>query len=190
MPDPIIPTQVIPGGAPLPSGPPPPGAIPPWRVTPGSPASPPPPPPAPPAVATPAPAPPPPPVPQVHVHVVVPYEPEPEPTRWARLWAWLTTIGRPWQICGALALSVLPIPGVGYSAATIWATTVSMTRDEWGQGAGYALALTPLAIAVIRITTGGGTLRRLLLLAISLVGFTGAIDLYDPVTWITGVHPS
>ncbi|MBD2831653.1 hypothetical protein ID871_09215 [Streptomyces pratensis] len=111
----------------------------------------------------------------------------PEPTRRERLWAWLRTIGRPWQVCGALAIALVPIPGVGYSVATIWASCVHLTRAEWGQGTGYALACTPLAIAVMRITRSGGTLRRLLLLAVSLVGLTGAIDLYDPVTWITGV---
>ncbi|MEV6081785.1 hypothetical protein AB0L80_42970 [Streptomyces sp. NPDC052069] len=188
MPKPIIPTQVIPGGAPLPGRPPEPDEIPPWRVTPGSPTGPP--PPAPPAVATPAPAPPPP--PQVHVHVVVPYEAPPEPTRWERLKAWLTTIGRPWQIGGALLLVSLPVFD-GHSAATLWASCVAEVRAEEGQDAGYALALTPLAIAVIRITRSSSTrggLGRLLLLAISIVGLAGAIDLYDPVTWITGVHPS
>ncbi|WP_420169023.1 hypothetical protein [Streptomyces violaceoruber] len=189
MPEPIIPTKIIPGGVPLPSGPPPPGAVPPWRA-PAPAAPPPPPPPVPPAMAVPAPEPPKPPDPVVHVHVVLPYEPEPEPTRWQRLWAWVTAIGRPWQIGGALTLALLPIPGVGYSIATIWASVVTTVRAEYGQANAYALALTPLAIAVIRIVRGGGTLRRLLLLAISLVGLAGAIDLYDPVTWITGVHPS
>ncbi|MFF5773864.1 hypothetical protein ACFY8V_32795 [Streptomyces californicus] len=189
MPEPIIPTKIIPGGVPLPDGPPPAGAVPPWRA-PAPAAPPPPPPPVPPAVAVPAPEPPPQPGPVVHVHVVLPYEPEPEPTRWQRLWAWATSIGRPWQIGGALALALLPIPGVGYSAATIWASVVTTARAEYGQANAYALALAPLAIAVMRIVRGGGTLRRLLLLAISLVGLAGAIDLYDPVTWITGVHPS
>ncbi|MCI4045114.1 hypothetical protein [Streptomyces sp. TRM75563] len=183
MPEPIIPTRIIPGGVPLPSGPPPTDAVPPWR----EPAAPPPPPPAaPPAVATPAP--PPLPEPQIHVHVVLPYEPEPEPTRRERLWAWLRTIGRPWQVVGALTLASLPLFD-GHSVATLWASAVAEARAEGGQDAGYALALTPLAIAVMRIVQGGGTLRRLLLLAISLVGLMGAINLYDPVTWITGVRP-
>ncbi|MEU8704187.1 hypothetical protein [Streptomyces sp. NPDC048565] len=184
---PITPTRIIPAGAPLPDRGPLPGEVPPWWEPPT--------PPPPPAAEPPAPVPVPPstppplPEPQIHVHVVLPYEEPPEPTRRERLWAWLRTIGRPWQVCGALALALIPIPGVGYSAATTWASCVSWTRTEWGQGAGYALALTPLAIAVIRITTGGGTLRRLLLLAVSLVGLTGAIALYDPITWITGVRP-
>ncbi|MEV6074939.1 hypothetical protein AB0L80_07510 [Streptomyces sp. NPDC052069] len=187
---PIIPTRIIPGGAPLPAGPPPPGAVPPWRTPAPAAAAPPPPPPVPPAVAVPAPAPaPPPPVPQIHVHLVAPYYEEPEPTRRERLWAWLRQIGRPWQICGALALASVPLFD-GHSVATLWASAVAEARAEGGQDAGYALALTPLAIAVIRIIQGGGTLGRLLLLAISLVGLMGAIDLYDPVTWLTGVDPS
>ncbi|MFJ6319688.1 hypothetical protein ACIQJW_26760 [Streptomyces californicus] len=188
MPEPIIPTKIIPGGVPLPPGPPPPGAVPPWRA-PAPAAPPPPPPPVPPTVAVPAPEPPKPPDPVVHVHVVLPYEPEPEPTRWQRLWGWVTAIGRPWQIGGALALASLPLFG-GHSIATLWASVVSEARAEAGQDAGYALALTPLAVAVMRIVQGGGTLRRLLLLAISLVGLAGAIDLYDPITWLTGVDPS
>ncbi|MDX2922080.1 hypothetical protein, partial [Streptomyces sp. NE06-03C] len=130
--------------------------------------------------------PPPLPEPVVHVHVLLPYEPEPEPTRRERLWQWLTSIGRPWQIVGALTLASLPLFD-GHSIATLWASLVAEARTEGGQDAGYALALTPLAIAIIRIVQGGGTLRRLLLLAVSLVGLAGAIDLYDPVTWITGV---
>lgn len=176
MPDPIIPTRIIPGGAPLPSGPPPPGGIPPWRM----------PPPTPPA-ATPAPPPPPPQPMQVYVTLLPAYYEEPEPTRRERLWAWVRTIGRPWQVCGALALALIPIPYTGYSIATTWAYAVTEARNAGGQGTGYALACTPLAIAVIRITRSGGTLKRLLLLAVSIVGLTGAISLYDPVTWITGV---
>ncbi|SCK20208.1 hypothetical protein YUYDRAFT_02100 [Streptomyces sp. ScaeMP-e48] len=188
---PIVPSMIIPGGVPLPPGPPAPDAVPPWRIPAAAAAAPPPPPPtAPPAVAVPAPQPPPAPVPHIHVHLVAPYYEEPEPTRRQRLWAWITSIGRPWQIAAALALAFAPIPGVGYSIATTWASLVTEARAEYGQANAYALALTPLALAVMRIVTGGGTLRRLLLLAISLTGLMGAIDLYDPVTWITGVHPS
>lgn len=187
---PITPTRIIPAGAPLPDRGPLPGEIPPWWRTPAPAAAAPPVPPPPPITTVPPPAPAPAPLPpQMHVHVVMAYEPEPEPTRRQRLWAWIRTIGRPWQIGGALILTVLPIPGVGYSVATLWASAVSLTRDEWGQGAGYAQALTPLCIAIVRITTYGGTLRRLLLLAVSIVGLAGAVHLYDPVTWITGVRP-
>lgn len=180
---PITPTRIIPAGVPLPDRGPQPGDIPPWRPQPAAA------PPPPPAPTPPAPTPQPQPRP-VQVYVTLqpaPYYEEPEPTRRQRLSAWLRTIGRPWQVGGALALAVAPIPGLGYSIATTWAYAVTETRDTWGQGTGYALALTPLTIAVIRITTSGGTLKRLLLLTVSLVGLTGAIDLYDPVTWITGV---
>lgn len=183
---PITPTRIIPAGAPLPGRPPEPGELPPWWEKPPAPPAPPPPPVVP--AAPPAPEPPALPVPQVLVHVVLPYEPEPDPTRWQRLFAALRRIGRPWQICGALALALIPIPGTGYSAATTWAYAVSGARDAWGQSSGYTLAFTPLAIALIRLSRGG-TLPRLLLLAIALVGVTGAIHAYDPVTWITGVHP-
>ncbi|ROQ69192.1 hypothetical protein EDD93_3689 [Streptomyces sp. 840.1] len=183
---PITPTRIIPAGAPLPDRGPLPGEAPPWWEKPAAP-----PPPPPPVVppAPPAPEPPPLPAPQVHVHVVMPYEPEPEPTRRERLWAWVRGFGRPWQISGALLLAVLPIPGTGYSAATTWAYAVSEARTTWGQGSGYALAVTPLVIALIRLVHSGGTLPRLLLLTVALVGLTGAIHLYDPVTWITGVRP-
>ncbi|MFD7066089.1 hypothetical protein ACFV97_02510 [Streptomyces sp. NPDC059913] len=113
----------------------------------------------------------------------------PEPTRWKRFTTWLRKYGRPWQAGAALVLALAPIPGVGYSIATVWASAVSETRTEWGQGAGYALACTPLAVAVLRIYYFGGTIRRLVALAVALVGLTGAIHLYDPVTWITGVRP-
>ncbi|MER6103605.1 hypothetical protein ABT115_15105 [Streptomyces sp. NPDC001832] len=195
MPDrPITPTRIIPASAPLPERGPEPGEVPPWRAAPAPPA--PPAAPVPPPAAPPAVPPPPPPVQQifipqgpVEVHVTL-QPPEPEPTRWERFTSWIGQFGRPWQICGALTLALLPIPGVGYSIATTWAFAVSETRDMWGQGAGYTLALTPLAWALLRIYYCGGTIRRLLVLAVALVGLTGAIHLYDPVTWITGVRPS
>ncbi|TXS36942.1 hypothetical protein EAO72_26520 [Streptomyces sp. or43] len=117
------------------------------------------------------------------------YEPEPELTRRQRLAAALRVmLGRPWKICAALTLALMPIPGIGYSAATTWAYAVGQAREAWGQSSGYALAVTPLVVALVRISHGG-TLPRLLLLAIALVGVTGAMHLYDPVTWITGVRP-
>ncbi|MFD5041979.1 hypothetical protein ACFWNI_33555 [Streptomyces sp. NPDC058377] len=193
---PIIPTRVIPAGAPLPDRGPLPGELPPWHhptaPAPAPAAAQPPVPPAPraPAAAPAAPAPAPL-VPQIHVHLVAPYFEEPEPTRRERIWAWVRSIGRPWQVCGALALAFVPITGE-HSIATLWASCVTEARAQGGQDAGYALALTPLGLAVIhliRSTGPRGGLARLLLLAISLTGLAGAIDLYDPVTWITGVRP-
>ncbi|WP_326768648.1 hypothetical protein OG978_32660 [Streptomyces sp. NBC_01591] len=189
----VTPTRIIPAdhgiptARPMPQAPPGTTDLPPWRTaapTP-APAVPPPPPPPPPMPAIVVP------VPQGPIEVLVTLQPpEHEPTRWQRLTAWLGQFGRPWQAAGALTLALLPIPGVGYSIATTWASAVSGMRAEWGQQAGYALALTPLSWALLRIYYHGGTIRRLLVLAVSVVGMAGAIHLYDPVTWITGVHAS
>lgn len=186
--EPITPSRIIPAGAPLPPRSPEPGEAPPWRT-----------PPAPPPAAPPAQPPadwhrmhPPPPDPQpiavrVTVDMVYP-DPEPEPTRWERLWNWFTGLARPWQICAALAAAMLPIPFTGYSAGTTWAYTVSEARSGFGVPYGYGLALVPLLI------TGGVFFRThrtlpLVALAICTVGVTGAIDLFDPVTALTGVRP-
>ncbi|MEE1805952.1 hypothetical protein PUR32_06520 [Streptomyces sp. BE133] len=143
---------------------------------------------------------PPPPPPAPVQYVVVPQgpfevnvtlqPPEPEPTRWERVTAWAGRFGRPWQAAGALILALVPFPGTGYSVATLWASAVSEARSEAGQEAAYLLACTPLVIALLRLYYQGGTIRRLFIFAVSVVGVAGAFRLYDPVTWITGVHPS
>ncbi|MEU0627720.1 hypothetical protein [Streptomyces sp. NPDC005989] len=189
----VTPSRIIPAGVPLPPRAPEPGEVPPWYADPAPPA--PPAPPAAPPVAPPAP-PPPPPVQQIvmppgwfEVHVTL-QPPEPTPTWWQRLGAWAGQFGKPWQAAGALVLALFPIPKVGHSIATTWASAVSEARDAWGQGAGYALALTPLTWVFLRLYYCGGTIRRLAIFAVSVVGLAGAIHLYDPVTWITGVHAS
>lgn len=185
---PIIPTRIIPGGAPLPPGPPPPGAVPPWR-TPAAPAVPPPPPPAAPAAVT-APAPAPPPPPQIHVHVTLqpePYYDEPEPTRWQRMWAWVTSLGRPWQLILALLAAVLPVPALGHSAASTWAYIVGKARAEWGAPYGYALAGLALGWVVLRTVRHGGTLLRIWAGVVTVVGLIASINLFDIVTLLTGV---
>ncbi|MEV7112358.1 hypothetical protein [Streptomyces anulatus] len=188
---PIIPSMIIPGGVPLPSGPPPPGAVPPWRApAPAAAAPPPPSPTAPPAVAVPAPPPPPAPVHVHHVHVTVqpvPYYEPVEPTWWDRTCAWMRSIGRPWQLTLALLAAVVPIPGVGHSAASVWAYTVGETRTEWGATYGYALALAPLAWVVMRTVRHGGTLRRIWAGTVAVIGLIASIDLFDIVTLLTGV---
>ncbi|MFH9692654.1 hypothetical protein [Streptomyces globisporus] len=186
---PIIPTRIIPGGAPLPPGPPTPGAVPPWRAPATAAAAPPPPPPAPPAVAVPAP-PPPEPVRVHHVHVTVqpvPYYEPVEPTRRERLWAWVRSIGRPWQLIVALLAAVLPIPFTGHSAASTWAYTVGLARTEWGVPYGYALAGLALAWVVLRIVRYGGTVLRIWAGAVTLIGLIASINLFDVVTLLTGV---
>ncbi|WP_330435805.1 hypothetical protein OIC43_37040 [Streptomyces sp. NBC_00825] len=190
----VTPSRIIPAGTPLPPRAPEPGEVPPWRAAPAPPT--PPAPPAAPPVAPPAP-PPPPPVQQIvmppgpfEIHVTL-QPPEPKLTWWQRLGAWAGQFGKPWQAVGALLLAGFPVPGVGHSIASAWARAVFETRDAWGQGYGYALACTPLAWAFLRLYYLGGTIRRLFLLAVSVVGLVGgAIHFYDPVTWITGVHAS
>ncbi|MFE1735241.1 hypothetical protein ACFW6X_34740 [Streptomyces bacillaris] len=185
---PIIPTMIIPGAASLPPGPPAPGAVPPWRPT-AAPSAPlPPPPAAPPAVTAPAPTPPPP--PQIHVHVTLqpePYYDEPEPTRWQRLWAWITSLGQPWQLVLALLAAVLPVPVLGHSAASTWAYTVGLARTEWGTPYGYALAGIAFAWVVLRTVRHGGTLLRIWAGVVTLIGLISAINLFDVVTLLTGV---
>ncbi|MFF2964250.1 hypothetical protein ACFVT1_36405 [Streptomyces sp. NPDC057963] len=187
----VTPTRIIPAdheiptARPMPQAPPGTTDLPPWRTA------------APmPAPAAPPPPPPPPPVQQIfipqgpfEVHLTL-QPPEPEPTWWERFTTWAGRFGRPWQICGGVVLALIPIPGVGYSVATTWASAVSETRDAWGQGTAYGLALTPLAWAFLRLYYLGGTIRRLTVLAVSVVGLTGVFHLYDPVTWVTGVHAS
>lgn len=174
MADPIIPTRVIPA-AELPPRPLAAGEAPPWRTPPMTPA---PPPPAPPAVV----------VEHRHVHeiVLVPAEPEPEPTRWDRVWARLRGLGQPWQLAAALVLAVAPIPRSGYSAATTWVYVVGQVRADHGPGWGYALGLGALIWAGALMARRPGVLR-LWLLAVTFVGMFGAVSLFDPITWITGV---
>ncbi|MFB6626490.1 hypothetical protein ACFCWD_28980 [Streptomyces sp. NPDC056374] len=176
MADPIVPTRIIPGGAPLPPGPPGPGAVPPWRAAP-------PPPPAP--ITQPYPAPPPGPI-EVHV-TFLPVEEPPEPTRRERLWTWLTSIAKPWKIVLALLAALLPIPGVGYSLAGVWAYTVGQARTEVGVPWAYALTGVPLLLAA-RLVHRTRALRFLIAAVIALVGLIfGALDPFDLVTITTGV---
>lgn len=192
MPDrPITPTRIIPAGVPLPDRGPLPGELPPWWERPAPAAAPPvpPAPPPPPAVPAQAAAPAPLPEPQVHVHLVMPYEPPPEPTRWQRLTAWLLhRFGRPWQISGALLLTVLPVPGTHYSAAATWAYATGQARTEWGTPTGYVVALLPLAWALTRTARHGATVLRLCVIVVAAAGVLGVLDPYDLVTAYTGVH--
>lgn len=182
---PIVPSRIIPPGAPLPRArafDAPPGAtdLPPWRVAP-----PPPTPPAPPVPpAAPAPEPPREVVVRHTVELVWP-EPEPEPTRWQRLWTWATGIARPWQAGLALLGAVVPIPWTGYSAATTWAYTMSEAR-AMNVGLGYALAFGAFGLAVHRLIRRRGV-WPLWATVVTGIGLFGAIDLYDPIQILTGV---
>ncbi|MER8233494.1 hypothetical protein [Streptomyces sp. NPDC094049] len=184
MPDqPIVPTRIIPGGAPLPDRAPVPGDIPPWRAM-AAPPAPPTPPPPPMAMLWPE-LPPPGPI-EVHVHFL-PVEEPPEPTRRERLWAWITGIAPPWKITAALVAVLLPIPGVGYSLAGVWAYTVGLARTEVGIPWAYALTGLPLLLGA-RLVHRTRSLRHLVGTVIFLVGLLfGALDPFDLVTITTGV---
>ena len=122
-----------------------------------------------------------------HVHALYVPAPEPEPSRWERLTATFARLG--WvRLLLALVLAVAPIPGVGYSAGAVWAYTVSEARTNYGAPYGYGLAVVPLLLAA-RAVRRGGSFRSLLALAICLIGVTGALHWFDPVTALTGVHP-
>jgi len=114
--------------------------------------------------------------------------PEPDPSRWERLTGWLGTYVKPRHAVLALVLAVLPIPHVGYSAATIWHYTVSQARDSWGIGWGYAFGLAPLALATTALIRRGGSPLRLFALAVTFIGSFAAFSWYDPVQFLTGVH--
>lgn len=186
---PIVPTRIIPPGAPLPDRPPGPDDIPPWRAPARAHSHPAPHPSAhPPKNPHPNPHPAPADPGPIEVRVtLVPAEvpaPEPEPTRLDRIRA----IAPLWKILAALAGAVVPIPGVGYSISGVWAYCVSETRDTFGAAWGYALALITLSLAG-RAVSRTRSLRTLFALAVCLIGVTGAAHLYDPITALTGAHP-
>ncbi|MFF9199977.1 hypothetical protein ACF09L_32700 [Streptomyces sp. NPDC014779] len=181
----VTPSRIIPPGMPLPDHPPGPGDIPPWR-TPPAPAAPPAPPAGPPERFVFLPPPPPPGPIEVHVRLL-PVELPPEPTRWERAWAWVTGIAAPWKICVALGATLLPIPGVGYSVAGVWAYCVGDARETFGVPYGYGLALVPLTIT-LRVFSKTRALRWFVASTIGLVGLTfGAFRPFDIVTIVTGV---
>ncbi|MFE0270832.1 hypothetical protein ACFWZY_01630 [Streptomyces sp. NPDC058992] len=192
---PITPTRIIPAGAALPARPPDPDDVPPWRApAPAYPAAHPNPnPPGPRPGANPPPphshpapgsAPAEPGVIEVRVaYDPYPTAPDPAPSWWDRL----TAIAPVWKLALVLALALAPIPGVGHSIATVWAYTVGEAR-EFGIPHAYALALAPLLLSG-RAFTRTRSLRSLFVLAVALVGLTGAVEWFDLITALTGVHP-
>lgn len=173
QPKPITPTRILRPGEHLPPAVLEPGAWPPPR------------PPAPPPTPEPEP---PAPAPAEVVHrvvVEVAREPEEEPSRWSLAWLWRHV--RPWQIILALVGALVPIPWTGYSIATTWAYTVGEAR-EMHMGVGYGLAFGAFALAALRFVRTRRVLP-LFFLVVGFVGLFGAFDLFDPVTWLTGVRP-
>ncbi|GHI91725.1 hypothetical protein [Streptomyces olivaceus] len=182
-PRPVTPTRIIPAGAPLPERPPEHDEIPPWwqKPEPPPPAAPPP----PPARIDPEPGP----VEVRHTHEITLTwaTPDPEPSRWERLTGWFGRYVRPWHAVIGITAAVVPIPGVGYSAATVWNYTVGLGRESFGVGWGYALGLIPLLLAVTVIARHGGSPLRLFALAVTLVGALASFSWYDPIQFLTGV---
>lgn len=119
----------------------------------------------------------------------------PELTRRQRLWAWLRTYATPLQTLTGLTLAVAPILPGGNSFAGTWLYTVGEARG-FGAGWAYALGGGALALAGFGIARKrdqrregrGSSGARIFFFAVTFVGAFGAINLYDPVTWITGVH--
>ncbi|MGO4630521.1 hypothetical protein AB4225_06190 [Streptomyces sp. 2RAF24] len=192
---PITPTRIIPARAALPDRPPEPDELPPWRspapahpnadphpgahTRPGPPSEPPPHPNPNPAPAHPGP---------IEVRVIFApveeLEPEPEPTLLDRIRA----VAPVWKIGAALAGAVVPIPGVGYSLGGVWAYCVGEARTVFGASTAYVLAFLPLLVTG-RAVARTRSLRALFACAICLIGVTGAVHWFDPITALTGVHP-
>ncbi|WP_245876963.1 hypothetical protein [Streptomyces uncialis] len=166
---PITPARIIPAGAPLPARSPEPGEVPPWR-------EPPPPPPGPPAAPGPI-------VHRVQVELVFP-EPDPDPPGLlSRLWDWLCD----WRLLTAVTAAVVPWMA-GDSPVTAWAHTLAECRTEAGTTAAYVLAISAAGGAWALDRHTGRWFPRLLLVT-AVIGSTGAISLFDPITALTGVSP-
>ncbi|MEU2510550.1 hypothetical protein [Streptomyces syringium] len=131
--------------------------------------------------------PPPPPMP-VHVHVTIAdaaAEPEPE-TR--RSWQWLIDWARPWHSLTAAVAVLLPIPSYGgYSLTSAWSTVLQDARTD-GLTTAYVLAIVATGGAFLLDKARPAWWTRALLI-ITVIGGTGALGWYDPVTLLTGVHP-
>ncbi|MGW8326498.1 hypothetical protein ACWGLE_01180 [Streptomyces sp. NPDC055897] len=169
MPAPIEPTRIIPPGVhipiPLPAAPPPP----------------PPPPRAPAWYAMPDPPPPAPLDVRVTVDLVYP-APEPEP---ARDWSWLWERLRPVQSVLTAGIAALPVLPYGYSLITGWAEVLHRCRIEASTGGAYVLAGVGLGVALLLDRSRRWWARMLLVTAV--LGGSGAMDWFDPVTAVTGV---
>ncbi|WP_367134460.1 MULTISPECIES: hypothetical protein [Streptomyces] len=121
-------------------------------------------------------------------------QPEPPPAGQRFRWDWIRPHIHPVPtvLGGVLALVKMPW---GYSIATTWAYTVHESRG-FGIGWAYSLGLGAFALAALGEagnTRHDASLRRQFAtrtaLVITFIGAIGAIDLYDPVTALTGVRP-
>ncbi|MEW2302005.1 hypothetical protein AB0958_18865 [Streptomyces sp. NPDC006655] len=183
---PIIPTRIIPSGAPLPARAPQRGEIPPWRtaVAPPPPAPPaPPPPPVVPPVPDPVPVPPDPqPLVVRHVHEMVLPEPERGPRLWERLWDAIVT----WRLLIAVLAALFPW-AYGRSPVGIWAHTLHQARTEAGVLPAYTIAGVALTAAWAINRRNDRVVPRFLFVT-ALIGAFGVFEWFDAITLITGVH--
>ncbi|WP_327655717.1 hypothetical protein [Streptomyces sp. NBC_00483] len=111
-------------------------------------------------------------------------EPTAEPRErrdWSWLWQWL----RPWQTFTAGAVSVLPLFN-GWSPATGWALVLHDMRADTLAGA-YTTAGIVLGATYLLDLRRRRWLTRLALIT-TAIGTLGVLDLFDPITFATGVH--
>lgn len=179
---PIIPSRIVPSGAPLPARPPEPGEAPPWRTPPPAP-------PAPPAdpPSSGSPWPPPPTPGPLEVRVIVDQaepdepEPEPEPRWWERAWDRIVT----WRMTCAILAALLPWAG-GHSPVGAWSNTVHEARTEAGIAAAYVIAGVAVVVAFVLDRRTGRVVPRFLLVTATL-GALGVLNWWDPFLLLTGV---
>ncbi|MER5559682.1 hypothetical protein ABT071_13860 [Streptomyces sp. NPDC002506] len=118
---------------------------------------------------------------RVTVDLVYP-TPEPEP---ARDWSWLWERLRPVQSVLTAGIAALPVLPYGYSLITGWSEVLHRCRIEASTGGAYVLAGVGLGVALLLDRSRRWWARMLLVTAI--VGATGAMNWFDPVTAVTGV---
>lgn len=114
--------------------------------------------------------------------------PEPAPEqheREPRDWTWLTAWLRPWQTLAAGAVAVLPVFN-GWSLATGWAEILHDMRADTLSGAYTTAGVALVATFALDLRRSRLLTRAFLITAV--VGGTGALDWYDPITFVTGVH--
>ena len=115
-------------------------------------------------------------------------DPEPAPEqqqeREPRDWTWLTSWLRPWQTLTAGAAAVVPAFN-GYSLAAGWASILHDMRADTLPGAYTTAGVALVATFALDLRRGRLLTRTFLLTAV--VGGTGVLDWFDPITFVTGV---
>jgi hypothetical protein len=110
-------------------------------------------------------------------------EPE-DGEREPRDWTWLTGWIRPWHTLGAGAIALFPAVK-GYSLATGWAAALHDMRTDHLAGA-YTTATLAVA-ATFALDLRRGRLATRVFLITAVIGGTGVLDWFDPITFVTGV---